>query len=52
MIKIHCYSMVFVFAQKRGVYAMLGVNVWLHNIHRTSHLYFAWQLIKEHVHPK
>lgn len=26
-------SMLFVFAQKRGVYALLGVNVWLHNIH-------------------
>lgn len=28
--------------RKRGVCAKLGVNVWLHNIHRTLHLYPPW----------
>lgn len=32
MIPFGSYNMMFVFASERGVYAMLGVNVWLHNI--------------------
>lgn len=32
MIPFGSYNMMFVFARERGVYAMLGVNVWLHNI--------------------
>ncbi|TNN34850.1 hypothetical protein EYF80_054985 [Liparis tanakae] len=28
--------------RKRGVYAKLGVNVWLHNSQRTLHLYPPW----------